>query len=88
MKRILVILALGAVLFPVCARAENNVPMETGTPFSISSPSVILTDAKTGRTIFEKNADEQRPVASVTKVMTILLTLEAIDEGRSSQRIA
>ena len=82
MKRILVILALGAVLFPVCARAENNVPMETGTPFSISSPSVILTDAKTGRTIFEKNADEQRPVASVTKVMTILLTLEAIDEGR------
>jgi len=82
MKRILTILALSAALFPACARAQSQTPMETGTPFSISSPSVILTDAKTGRTIFEKNADARRPVASVTKVMTILLTLEAIDEGR------
>lgn len=81
MKKILTILALGAVLFPACAWAENAAPMETGTPFSISSPSVILMDAATGQTIFEKNADDQRPVASVTKVMTILLTLEAIDEG-------
>ena len=56
--------------------------METGTPFTITSPSVILTDAATGQVIFEKNAHERRPVASVTKVMTILLTLEAIDEGR------
>ena len=81
MKKILTILALGAVLFPACAWAENAAPMETGTPFSISSPSVILMDAATGQTIFEKNADDQRPVASVTKVMTILLTLEAVDEG-------
>jgi len=82
MKKLLAILALSAALFPACARADDGVPLETGTPFSITSPSVILTDAKTGQTIFEKNADEQRPVASVTKVMTILLTLEAIDEGR------
>ena len=82
MKRILAILALGAALIPVCAHAQQIAPMEAGTPFSISSPSVILTDALTGRTIFEKNAHERRPVASVTKVMTILLTLEAIDEGR------
>ena len=76
------ILALSAALFPACARAEEGAPLEAGTPFTITSPSVILTDAATGQAIFEKNADEQRPVASVTKVMTILLTLEAIDEGR------
>lgn len=81
MKKILAILALGAALFPACTRAEDISPMETGTPFSISSPSVILMDAATGQTIFEKNADDRRPVASVTKVMTILLTLEAVDEG-------
>ena len=63
-------------------QSANEAPMEEGTPFEMTSPSVILTEASTGRVIFEKNADERRPVASVTKVMTILLTLEAIDEGR------
>ena len=82
MKRILIILALTTALFPVCACAAESTPMETGTPFGITSPSVILMDAATGQTIFEKNADERRPVASVTKVMTILLTLEAVEEGR------
>lgn len=56
--------------------------MEAGTPLSLTSPSAILCEASTGRVIFEKNADERRPVASVNKVMTILLTLEAIDDGR------
>lgn len=76
-------LLLLTLLMPGLARAEDeDAPMETGTPFEITSPSAILTEASTGRVIFEKNADEHRPVASVTKVMTILLTLEAIDEGR------
>lgn len=57
-------------------------PMEEGTPITLTAPSAILIEASTGRVIFEKNADERRPVASVTKVMTILLTLEAIDSGR------
>ena len=34
--------------------------------------------------IFEKNADEQRPVASVAKPMTLLLTFEALEEGTVS----
>ena len=82
MKRIMALLVLGTVLFPACARAQYAAPVEEGTPFTITSPSVILTDAATGQVIFEKNAHERRPVASVTKVMTILLTLEAIDDGR------
>ena len=82
MKRILAMILLSLSVLPATAQAQNDAPMEAGTPFAISSPSVILTDAKTGQIIFEKNADLRRPVASVTKVMTILLTLEAIDEGR------
>ena len=57
-------------------------PMEQSVPLNLTSPAALLMEASTGRVIFEKNADERRPVASVTKVMTILLTLEAIDDGR------
>lgn len=79
------LLCAALLLAPAAALAqqEPEQPMESGTPFELSSPSVILTEASTGRVIFEKNADEERPVASVTKVMTILLTLEALDEGRA-----
>lgn len=51
---------------------------------SISAPSAILMEASTGKILFEKNAHEQRPCASVTKVMTLLLVFEAIDDGKLS----
>ena len=81
MKKKLGCLILMALCLACPALAKGEEPMESGVPISLSSPSAILTEASTGRVIFEKNADERRPVASVTKVMTILLTLEAIDEG-------
>ena len=68
------------LLFPCAGKAQQQ-PMEEGTPFTMESPCAILMEASTGRVIFEKNADEKRPIASVTKVMTILLTLEAVDAG-------
>lgn len=70
-----------ALCFALPARAQDA-PMEDGIPISLTSPCALLMEQQSGRVIFEKNADEPRPVASVTKVMTILLTLEAIDEGR------
>ena len=83
MKKVFAAAALAlALLMPRLALGE--MPMEEGTPFTLTSPSVILTEPRTGKVIFEKNADERRPVASVTKVMTILLKLEAIDDGRVS----
>ena len=45
----------------------------------ISSPSAILMDASSGKILYEKNAHEQRPCASITKVMTLLLVMEALD---------
>ncbi|MDR0906367.1 MAG: D-alanyl-D-alanine carboxypeptidase [Oscillospiraceae bacterium] len=51
----------------------------TGAAPEISSPSAILVEKETGAIIFEKNADEQREPASVTKIMTILLTVEALE---------
>ena len=84
MKKVIAALLWALVLLPCAAYAQGQKPLEEGTPFTLESPCVILTEASTGRVIFEKNADERRPVASVNKVMTILLTLEAIDNGAVS----
>ncbi len=47
----------------------------------ISAPSAILTEKVTGEVIYEKNSHERLPPASVTKVMTMLLIVEAIERG-------
>lgn len=49
---------------------------------TISAPSAILMEVNTGKILFEKNAHERRPCASITKVMTLLLVFEAMDSGR------
>lgn len=46
--------------------------------FVLESPSVILMEPSTGQILYEKNADEQRHPASVTKVMTLLLILMSL----------
>lgn len=48
----------------------------------LESPSVILMEPSTGQVLYEKNADEQRHPASVTKVMTLLLAFEQIGAGK------
>lgn len=47
----------------------------------ISSPSAVLMEKESGEIIYEKGAHERRPPASVTKVMTMLLIVEAIERG-------
>ena len=53
-----------------------------GENLQISAPSAILMEASTGKVLYEKDADVSLPPASVTKVMTLLLTMEAIDAGK------
>lgn len=48
----------------------------------INAPSAILMEAKTGTVIYEKNPDEIRSPASITKIMTLLLAFEALEEGK------
>ncbi len=48
----------------------------------IPAPSAILIDAATGTVLYEKNANERLRPASVTKVMTLLLVMEALDSGK------
>lgn len=50
---------------------------------TISSPSVILLESSTGKVIYELNSTERKSPASITKIMTLLLTFEAIGSGRA-----
>jgi len=64
---------------------ENTQSATEGTisaELEIDTPSAILMEASTGQIIYEKVADEQLPPASVTKVMTLLLIFDALDEGK------
>ncbi len=49
---------------------------------AISAPSAVLMEASTGQVIYDKDADTQRPPASVTKVMTLLLIFDALEDGK------
>ena len=48
----------------------------------VAGKSALLMDAATGTILYEKNAHEPLAPASVTKVMTMLLIMEAIDSGK------
>ena len=73
------------ILLPAMAIGElSGAPMVEGTPTDIDCASAILVELESGQIIFEQHADDMRPVASVTKLMTILLALEAVDSGRAS----
>lgn len=74
------ILSLFLCLFflPIChVKAELVAP-------ELTAPSAILMEASTGQVLFEKNSHDRRPPASVTKIMTMLLVIEAVDSGKIS----
>lgn len=48
----------------------------------LTAPSVLLMEASTGQIIYEDNATERRSPASITKIMTLLLTFEEIEKGK------
>lgn len=59
------------------------VPVKAEGP-EIEAPCAILTEASTGRVIYEKNADESLHPASITKIMTLLIIFDAVDDGSIS----
>lgn len=63
---------------------KENVPLVENMPFEIKAKCALLMSANTGEIIFEMNADEKRPIASITKVMTMLLVMEAIAQNKIS----
>lgn len=50
--------------------------------FDLKAKSAVLIEAATGNILLEKNSHEKLPLASVTKIMTMLLVMEAVDSGK------
>ena len=86
MKRTGALLLSAAVLLAgltTPAGAQEAVQAVVGAPV-IDAGAVLLMEKETGQILYEENACERREPASVTKVMTMLLVMEAIDSGRLS----
>ena len=64
------------------SQGADVVSMDTSV--QIQAPSAILMEASTGQVIYEKNADEKRSPASITKIMTLLLIFDALESGKIS----
>lgn len=75
MKKNLVVLILISFFFIPCVSAEDLVP---------NAKSAILIEESTGKILYEKNSDEKRAPASMTKVMSMLLIMEALDNKQIS----
>ena len=78
------LLALLTMLRSYAAAADalpHITPADT-TTLDVPCAAAILIDEDSGAVLYEKNADQQRPIASITKVMTLLLTFEALSAGR------
>ena len=58
----------------------GTVPADTAA-LDVGGKSAVLMEQSSGDILFEKNPHEKMPIASVTKVMTLLLVMEALDEG-------
>ena len=66
-----------AVLLGLCLTITAQA---AGLPDGSAKSAILM--ASDGTVLYESNADESLPPASVTKIMTMLLTMEALDEGR------
>ena len=68
----------------VCAQEEDALPAAALVNTNIPCRSAILIEPESGKILFEKDADTLMPPASITKIMTMLLVMEAIDSGKIS----
>lgn len=64
--------------------SQSAAPVSADALAEIPASAALLCEASTGKVIFEKNSAEKRPPASITKIMTMLLTVEAIESGKIS----
>lgn len=71
-----------------CDISDIDVPLDStpvnaaiGQTLDIKAKSVVLMEPNTGKVLYEANSDEKLPPASITKIMSLLLVMEAIDRG-------
>ncbi len=78
MKRFFYVLAIALLFIPIVSVHAEQPKVELAT----EARSAILIERDTGAILYEKNAYEPLPPASMTKIMTMLLVMEVIDQGK------
>lgn len=80
---------MAGILLTVIVAVLTAVPVQSMCMYRVNaaepdveSPSVILMEASTGKTVYEKNADETLHPASITKIMTLILIFDALSENK------
>lgn len=79
MKKIICIVLCVFIMLSTCISATAQAETAVG---NLSAKSAILMEISTGKVLMELNPDEKLSPASITKVMTILLTFEALEKGQ------
>jgi len=64
------------------ASAEEEETLKVTPQFNVNAKAAILIEADTGTVLFSYNEHEPLPIASITKIMTMLLVMEAVDSGK------
>ena len=80
-----------ATISSECDISDIEIPIDAtvtdaviGTKLDIKAKSAILMEVNTGRILYEQSADQKLPPASITKIMSLLLIMEAIDSNKMS----
>lgn len=78
-RMILTVLPVFLVIWNPCSMTAVRAQVQ---PPEVGSQAAVLMEASTGDVIYEKNADERRSPASITKIMTLILIFDALEENR------
>jgi len=72
----------GILIICFCAAVFNPAAVSAEEELELSAKAAVLIEAQTGKILYEKNATEPLPPASLTKIMTLLVAMEALKSGR------
>ena len=84
MKKTIAFVLVFCLMFSLCGFLVSAKAVSTGADFDVDCRSAVLMEARTGTVLYKKNEGAAYSPASVTKIMTILLVMEALDSGAIS----
>ena len=81
MKKLYYLFLTFVLLVPMVVRADVTTPVNASTTLAENAKSVIMIEASTGKVLYERDADVKSAPASMTKMMSLVLIMEAIENG-------
>ena len=70
-----------SIFILICTFFVNILPVQALDTLALDATSAILIDSSSGKILYEKNSEEKLPMASMTKIMSMLLIMDQISNG-------